>query len=139
MGRMSTERKLAELLDLYGGAEFKKNYAMRLSQLIAVCDLHRRTPLTREIVEHSGFELCGCTEYCRSYAIDDRYGLWFCNDDAPLVIYSDDIACESATLMPLRTVADLESFLDILGIDKQIRLPSKPCKEKEHQEEQENT
>ena len=139
MGRMSTERKLAELLDLYGGAEFKKNYAMRFSQLIAVCDLHRRTPLTREIVEHSGFEQCGATECCSSYAIDDRYGLWFHDDDAPLVLYSDDIACESATLMPLRTVADLESLLDILGIDKPIRIP-KPLPEVEEQkEEQKNT
>lgn len=141
---MSPERQLAELVahpwteyrqgdKTYYGATCQVAYATKVNQLAAICDLHRCTPLTKEIIELNGFEKGPCSEYCHSYRIECGYFLWFHKNDAPLLILSSIITNEDATLFQIDSVADLENLLDLLGIDKQIKLP-KPKKETDMEE-----
>lgn len=131
---MSPERQLAELIahpwtkceegnKTYFGAECQVRYAMKANQLAAVCELHRRTPATRDLMELNGFKKGSCSEYCWSYYLNDTYSLWFHKEDVPLLMYSDAEIDSFATLMKCHTVADLENLLDLLEIDKQIKLP----------------
>ena len=99
-------------------------YAAKVNQLAAVCDLHRRTPVTKEIIELNGFR-------------EDDYGYYRERPNGAYIrIWSDESIHAVVDgfdegypedLCQLHSVADLENLLDLLGIDKQIKLP-KPKK-----------
>lgn len=133
---MSPERELAQLIahpwseyrqgnETYYGATCQVAYASKVNQLAAICDLHRRTPLTKEILELNGFEKNGC-----EYELD-KYASYIIVEKDGTVEYEvyDNSYDTWVSPFNIRSVSDLENLLDLLGIDKQIKLPKKQTKE----------
>lgn len=134
---MSPERELAQLVahpwteyrqgdKTYYGATCHVVYAAKVNRLAAICDLHRRTPLTKEILELNGFEKNGCDyEF-----VLDKYASYIIVEKDGTVEYEvyDNSYDTWVSPFNIRTVADFENLLDLLGIDKQIKLP-KPKKQ----------
>lgn len=144
---MSPERELAQLVahpwteyrhgnETYYGATCQVVYAAKVNQLAAICELHRRTPITKEIMELNGFidesdPKCGSynyalREYSGNYPLEDVE----IEKNTGIVRFFVLEGCEEvyAEVCRLHSVTDLENILDLLGIDKQIKLP-KPKKQ----------
>ena len=130
---MSTERELAQLVahpwseyrqgnNTYYGAKCQVAYAEKVNQLAAICDLHRRTPLTKEILE---LNAVGSDNLVGGYRLDSEAHCVFAeaNDEFEYCAYdfSEGVWTD---VFRLRTVADLDNLLDLIGIDKQIKLPN---------------
>ena len=135
---MSPERELAQLIahpwseyrqgnETYYGATCQVAYAAKVNQLAAICDLHRRTPLTKEILELNGFEKNGCDN---EFALDGYASYVIVEKDGAVEYEVYDNSYDTwVSPFNIRSVADLENLLDLLGIDKQIKLPKKQTKE----------
>lgn len=121
---MTNEQKLANLIahPVLSGDKVIE-YHGHVMQLAAVCDLHRRTLLSEAIMRYNSFR-CICRHIYQiqehSRVCFDKDGTWlFCDDE-------HDGEYQFVRVCTIRSVADLESILDLLGIDKKVNLPPPP-------------